>query len=145
VKRLAYTWCTVLGVMLIAAFPAADNALALNMEHQPPVVIRTVPESGAKNIDPALPEIRVTFSKEMMDKSWSWVQIAPENFPKIIGQPRYLEDKKTCVINVRLEPETAYIIWLNTQRFTNFRDTDGRPARPYLLMFETGERKNEIK
>jgi hypothetical protein len=133
-KLFVYLGCM---VALTTVFLAAGKTLAMNLEHQPPVVIRTVPESGAKNVDPAFPEIRVTFSKEMMDNNWSWVQIAPENFPKIVGKPRYLKDKKTCVINVRLEPETTYIIWLNTQRFTNFRDTDGRPARPYLLMFET--------
>ena len=101
-------------------------------------MIKTVPESGAKNVDPALSEIRVTFSKEMTDRSWSWVQIAPENFPELVGEPRYLEDKKTCVVDVRLDPGKTYIIWLNTQRFSNFRDADGRAAQPYLLMFETG-------
>lgn len=138
-KRFVYFRCI---AALAALFLAAGNALALNLEHQPPVVIKTVPEYGAENVDPALSEIRVTFSKEMTDKSWSWVQIAPENFPKIAGEPRYLEDKKTCVVSVHLEPDTTYIIWLNTQKFTNFRDTDGRPAHPYLLMFETGKRKN---
>lgn len=134
-KLFVYAGCI---VALAAALFAAGNTLALNLENQPPVVVRTIPESGAKNVDPALPEIRVTFSKEMMDKSWAWVQIAPENFPQIIGEPRYLKDNKTCILTVRLEPGKTYIIWLNTQRFTNFKDTDGRPAQPYLLMFETG-------
>lgn len=113
------------------------NAHAMNLENRVPVVIRTVPESGAKNVDPGLTEIRAAFSKEMMDKSWSWVQIAPENFPELVGEPRYLEDKKTCVLSVRLKPGKSYIIWLNTQKFSNFRDVEGRPAQPYLLMFET--------
>jgi RNA polymerase sigma-70 factor (ECF subfamily) len=89
-------------------------------------------------VDPAIQEIRVTFNKEMMDKSWSWVQIAPENFPDLLGEPYYLDDKKTCVLKVRLKPDKTYIIWLNTQRYTNFKDNEGRPANPYLLMFETG-------
>jgi hypothetical protein len=72
-----------------------------------------------------------------MDKSWSWVQIAPENFPRITGGPRYLEDKKTCVLDVQFEPGKTYIIWLNTQKFSNFKDTSGRSAQPYLLMFDT--------
>jgi hypothetical protein len=138
VKLFTYAGCFVL---LFVALLAATTAHALNLEHQPPVVIRTVPASGAKNVDPALSEIRVTFSKEMKDQSWSWVQIAPENFPELVGEPRYLEDKKTCVVNVRLEPGKTYIIWLNTQKFSNFRDADGRPAQPYLLMFEAGSGK----
>jgi len=108
-----------------------------DMEEMLPVVVKTSPESGAKNIDPSISEIRVTFNKEMMDRSWSWVQIAPENFPKIIEGPRYLEDKRTCVVKVKLEPGKTYIIWLNTQKYQNFKDRAGRPAQPYLLMFET--------
>jgi RNA polymerase sigma-70 factor (ECF subfamily) len=137
-KLFLYAGCF---VVLTVALLGATTAHALNLEHQPPVVIRTVPASGAKSVDPALSEIRVTFSKEMTDRSWSWVQIAPENFPELLGEPRYLEDKKTCVVDVRLDPGKTYIIWLNTQRFSNFRDADGRPAQPYLLMFETGAGK----
>jgi hypothetical protein len=138
VKLFIYAGCF---VVLTVALLAATTAHALNLEHQPPLVVKTVPASGAKNVDPALSEIRVTFSKEMKDRSWSWVQIAPENFPELVGEPRYLEDKKTCVVDVRLDPGKTYIIWLNTQRFSNFRDADGRPAQPYLLMFETGAGK----
>jgi len=137
-KLTVYLRCI---VALAAVFIITGSALGLNLENQPPVVVGTVPESGAKNVDPAIREIRVTFSTKMMDKSWSWVQIAPENFPDLVGEPRYLEDKKTCILKVRLEPEKTYIIWLNTQRYTNFKDTDGRPAQPYLLMFETGNGK----
>ena len=138
-KLCIYAGCF---VGLTVALLAATTAHALNLERQPPVVIRTVPASGAKNVDPALSEIRVTFSKEMMDRSWSWVQIAPENFPELVGEPRYLEDKKTCVVNVRLDQGKTYILWLNTQKFSNFKDAGGRPAQPFLLMFETGAGNN---
>jgi hypothetical protein len=137
-KFILYAVCF---VSLTVALYATTTAHALHMEHQPPVVVRTVPASGAKNVDPALSEIRVTFSREMTDRSWSWVQIAPENFPELVGEPRYLEDKKTCVVNVRLDPGKTYIIWLNTQKFSNFKDAGGRPAQPYLLLFETGSPK----
>jgi len=126
---------------LAVALLSAANVPALNLENQTPVVVATAPESGAKNVDPAIQEIRVIFNKEMMDKSWSWVQIAPENFPDLLGEPYYLDDKKTCILKVRLEPDKTYIIWLNTQRYTNFKDNEGRPANPYLLMFETGRGK----
>ena len=105
-------------------------------EELPPAVIKTIPESGAKNVDPSVSEIRVTFDKEMMDQGWSWVQVAPENFPELIGNPRYL-DQRTCVVDVKLEAGKTYIIWLNTQKFRNFKDKDARPAQPYLLIFET--------
>jgi len=123
--------------IFIAASLSVGRASDAGSDEIPPVVIKTSPESGAKDVDPSLSEIRVTFSKEMMDQSWSWVQVAPENFPELIGGPRYLEDKRTCVINVRLDSGKTYIIWVNTQKFRNFKDKDGRPAQPYLLIFET--------
>lgn len=123
-------------IMLATSVPVGQSA-QISREGTSPVVIKTYPESGATNVDPSISEIRVTFSKEMMDKSWSWVQISPENFPKLISNPRYLNDKKTCVVDVKLEPGKTYIIWLNTQKFRNFKDKDSRPAVSYLLMFET--------
>ena len=125
----------IFGLITLSFF--SEDALSSGIEEQPPVVVTTAPASGAKEVDPSVSEIRVTFNREMMDKSWSWVQIAPENFPTIAGGPRYLEDKKTCVLDVRLEPGKTYIIWLNTQKFSNFKDKEGRSAQPYLLMFET--------
>src|SRR5688572_22900742 len=87
----------------------------------PPSVIKTVPECGNTNVDAAATtQIKVTFSKGMMDGSWSWSQIADETFPQITGKPRYLDDKKTCVVDVKLQPKKTYVIWLNTQKFGNF-------------------------
>jgi RNA polymerase sigma-70 factor (ECF subfamily) len=128
-------------IVMLLAFPftAAGQSFEVPVkdEKNAPVVVMTFPESGATDVNPAITEIRVTFNKEMMDKSWSWVQISPEDFPQITGGPRYLEDRKTCVLNVKLEPGKTYIIWLNTQKFRNFMDTVGTPAVPYLLTFET--------
>ena len=39
--------------------------------NMPPVVVKTIPQSGDLEVDPGLTEIRVTFSKDMMDGSWS--------------------------------------------------------------------------
>ncbi len=128
---------TVFFVLLAVTCICIGQPLDVSVKEADPVVVKTFPESGAIDVDPSVSEIRVTFNKEMMDLSWSWVQIAPENFPELIGTPRYLEDKRTCVVNVKLEPGTTYIIWLNTLKFRNFKDKDGNPAVPYLLMFET--------
>ena len=108
-----------------------------SLQTAPPVVIRTVPQSGAAGIDPSLKEIRVTYSKGMKNGSWSWSTWGEENFPKIDGKPRYEADKRTCVLPVKLEPNKFYAIWLNSQNFGNFQDASGRPAVPYLLVFKT--------
>jgi hypothetical protein len=49
----------------------------------------------------------------------------------------YEKDKRTCVLKVKLEAGKTYAIWVNSDRFTNFKDADGRPAVPYLLVFQT--------
>jgi RNA polymerase sigma-70 factor (ECF subfamily) len=104
----------------------------------PPSVIKTVPECGVTNVDAATTtQIQVTFSKEMMDGSWSWSQISDETFPQIVGKPRYLDDKKTCVIDVKLEPKKTYVIWLNSKKFGGFKDVNGNSSVPYLLVFQT--------
>jgi len=101
----------------------------------PPVVVKTVPEAGSTGVDPAITEIRVTFSKPMQNGSWSWV--GKEYMPQTTGQPCYLADGRTCVLPVKLQPGETYMIGINSQSFGNFKDRQGRSAMPYLLTFET--------
>jgi hypothetical protein len=126
-------------VTLVAGFAgAAALADDLTLKTAPPVVVKSVPEAGAAEVDPKLTEIKVTFSKEMRDGSWSWAMHSKESFPTMDGKPKYLEDKRTCVLPVKLEPGKTYAIWVNSgDKFTNFKDADGRPSVPFLLVFET--------
>ena len=127
-------------ILVCLMWIAADVAWAqeASVKSLPPSVVRTIPESGDKNVDAATTtQIKVTFSKEMMAGSWSWAQVSKETFPQLIGNPKYLDDKMTCVIDVKLEPKKTYVIWLNSQKFSNFKDADGNPAVPYLLVFQT--------
>ena len=116
---------------------AAARADDVTLESVPPVVVKTVPEAGAGDVDPKLTEIKVTFSKDMQDGTWSWATLSKESFPKMEGKPKYLADKRTCVLPVKLEPGTTYAIWVNSEKFLNFKDPDGRSAVPYLLVFKT--------
>jgi len=127
---------------LTAMFTAAAIrvlAAELSLESAPPVVVKTAPVAGATDVDPALTEIKVTFSKAMQDGSWSWSTWGEENFPELGGKPKYLADGRTCVLTVKLQPQKFYAIWLNSDKFKNFKDTAGRAAVPYLLTFFTGE------
>jgi hypothetical protein len=105
----------------------------------PAVVVATVPEPGDVAVDPNVTEIRVTYSKPMLDGSWSWGQISDGTFPEVTGEPYYLADGKTCVLPVKLEPGHTYVRQLNALdgKFANFKDRQQRPAVPYLLVFET--------
>jgi Bacterial Ig-like domain len=118
---------------------AGTAALAddITLESMPPAVVKTVPEAGADEVDAKLTEIKVTFSKDMQDGGWSWATVSKESFPKIDGKPKYLPNKRTCVLPVKLEPGKTYAIWVNSGKFDNFKDTEGRPAVPYLLVFRT--------
>lgn len=121
--------------LAVAAIQAQDQSPTV--ANMPPSVVKTVPQSGAVDVDPGLDRISVTFSKDMMDGNWSWTQISDDTFPKMIGKPKYLDDKRTCVLSVELEPGKTYVTWLNSARYGNFKDTDGRSAAPYLLVFQT--------
>jgi len=111
----------------------ADEVLA----EQPPVVVETFPVSGAHDVEPGETEIRVRFSKEMADGSWSWSSAWENSTPDFIGQPHYETDGRTCAVKVKLEPGRTYAWWLNSEKFLNFRDSENRPAIPYLLIFQT--------
>ena len=132
-KRMALVFVALVVGVLGAA--ARDDEVTL--ESVPPVVVKTVPEAGNAEVDPKLTEIKVTFSKDMQDGSWSWSTLSKESFPKTEGTPKYLADKRTCVLPVTLEPGRTYAIWVNSEKFRNFKDTDGQSAVPYLLVFKT--------
>jgi RNA polymerase sigma-70 factor (ECF subfamily) len=103
----------------------------------PPVVVSTTPEAGTEDVDPATTEIHVKFSKDMQDGSWSWSTASKSTFPEMTGKPHYEDDHRTCVASVKLEPGRTYAIWLNSGKFGNFKDANGRSAVPYLLVFST--------
>src|SRR5947209_3401529 len=112
---------------------AEDQILA----SAPPVVVKTVPEAGAEGVDSKLTEVKVSYSKNMQDGSWSWSTFSADTFPTLDGKPKYLADKRTCVLPVKLVPGKAFAIWLNSDKFGNFKDANGRSAVPYLLVFKT--------
>ena len=102
-----------------------------------PVVVKTVPEAGTRDVAPGVVEIKVKFSKEMTDQSWSWATAWKDSTPESIGKPRYEADQRTCVLKVKLEPNKTYGYWINSPRFHGFQDRNGHPAIPYLLVFQT--------
>ena len=110
----------------------------VSVQEMPPVVVKTIPKSGATGVDPSLSEIEVTFSKEMMARYYAMVEMSPANYPDFIGDPQYLPDKRTWVLKVKLIPGKTYAVWFNNvENVKGFRDLAGRSAVPYLLVFET--------
>lgn len=126
----------IVGILLIniAGWPISAGAAS---DNQPPVVVATVPPAGDVMVDPNLPKIRITFSKPMQNSSWSLVTQDKANFPKITDQVGFQSDGRTFFAPVRLEPGKKYVIWINSDRYQNFRDQQGRLAVPYLFSFRT--------
>ena len=129
---------SVLLVALLGGFSGLySRADEPTVDNTPPVVLKTVPTAGSEDVDSKLTEIKVTFSKEMEDGGWSWVQLSDASFPKIDGKISYDKNFRTCTLPVKLEPDKTYAIWINSEKFDNFKDKQGHAAVPYLLVFKT--------
>ncbi|MGA2027322.1 MAG: Ig-like domain-containing protein [Syntrophobacteraceae bacterium] len=123
-------------VVLLAAGIALGQETTV--KSMPPSVVKTVPQSGDTTVDATVTkQITVIFSKKMTDGSWSWAQMSKETFPEVVGKPKYLDDQRTCIVNVKLEPHKTYVVWINSQEFSGFKDVDGNSAVPFLLVFQT--------
>lgn len=119
---------------LLAVGPG--RAQAQDIDTVAPVVVKTFPEAGAKEVAAGVVEVKVTFSKPMADQSWSWSTAWQNSCPESIGKPRYDVDGKTCILKVKLEAGKTYGWWINSARFHGFQDTGGRAAVPYLFVFK---------
>ncbi len=129
---------SLLTIIVLGALCAIGHAQ--DIDSIAPVVVKTVPEAGTKNVPPGEYIVHVTFSKEMTDQSWSWSSAWKDSAPEIIGKPNYSADHRVCTVGVKLEPGKTYGWWLNSEKFHNFKDTQGHPAIPYLLVFRTADK-----
>ena len=123
------------GATLLSEVCAED----ITLDTARPVVIKSSPEAGADGVDPNTTEITVTFSKNMQGGSWSWCVLTKETYPGTAETPKYLKDKRTCALPVKLQPGKTYAVWINSEKFHDFKDTKGQLAVPYLLVFKTRE------
>ena len=107
----------------------------------PPRAVETFPANQAKDVDYSLREIKVTFDRPMMGgPQWSWIIHTDIGvYPGVRGgpDPRWEEGGKTCVLPVRLSPDTLYAVGVNSFRHTGFRDPAGKIAVPHVWVFKT--------
>ena len=132
----------IIAVVVVAAALCGlnvPNSRAQDIDSFAPVVVKTVPEAGSKDVPPGEYEVKITFSKEMTDQSWSWSTAWKDSAPESLGKPHYEADHKTCVMKVKLEPGKTYGWWINGQKFHGFQDTQHHPAIPYLFTFKVKE------
>lgn len=87
------------------------------------------------SVDPATNELRVTFDQPMVTSGYSFVGGGP-TFPEVVGRPQWISNT-TIVLPIRLKPDHAYWLSINSDRYQNFRGTNGLPAVPYPISFRT--------
>lgn len=126
----------IVSACLGVARATADELGGEGAKKKEPQIVKTVPETGAKDVDPALKEIRVTFDRDMQ-KGMSWTGGPPLFPPTEKKRPAKWIDKRTCVLPVKLEPDTEYRVGVNAPSFKNFRSADGTPAQPAAIEFKT--------
>jgi Bacterial Ig-like domain len=120
--------------------PAAISEIRFTTKGTPatkPRIVKLVPLNGAKNVDPSLTELRVTFNVEM-GGGFSWTGSGPQ-YPTIPEgkRPYWTEDKKTCVLPVQLQPSWDYRLGLNSPSFRNFKSAAGVSLDPVSYSFKT--------
>jgi len=116
---------------------ARAKAIIASAGKPAPTVVATSPKALADDVPVSLKSISVTFDQEMMEKSWSWVQISKETYPRMTGQPSYDKARKTCTLPVRLEPGKVYWLGVNSEEHQFFQTAAETPARPYVILFAT--------
>ncbi len=123
---------------ILIVFAIATSTLSCTeKDTTAPSVIATFPPNGSMDVDSSINEISVTFNEEMQDGNWSWAYTTKSKFPELNGDPKYNENYTTNTLPVKLEPNKEYEIWINSQKFNNFKDKSGNPATPYKLVFKT--------
>jgi len=127
-----------LSARLALALAVMLGAAPVARAQDAPKVIGTFPPS--QSVVPAgIGQIQVTYDRPMMAKSWSFATGDEHAFPEVDGGPVQSDDGRTFSLAVKLRAHTTYVIWLNTERYQNFKDEQGRAATPYRLTFTTSE------
>ncbi|HEX3797940.1 MAG TPA: protein kinase [Verrucomicrobiae bacterium] len=96
------------------------------VDSSPPVVVRTEPASGEREVAPGHFTLKVTFSKPMANNAWSWCDAWSNSTPVTDGQPSFAADHETCLLNVTLEPNKTYAYWLNAADGLTAVGTEGQ-------------------
>lgn len=105
-----------------------------------PKIVKIFPENGAKNVDPEIKEIRLTFNRKM-GKGMSVMKVFFENYPEITGNAGFDDSGTVFTIPVKLKSDWNYHMEFNHFQSDHFRDKAGIPLYPYVYKFETGSRR----
>jgi hypothetical protein len=112
--------------------------LAQQGQGKGPKIVNLIPPNGARDVDPSLKEIVVTFDRPMRDQCWSVVTLGSQDeFPKGAGPVHYDAARKVFTMPVALEPDKEYRFGLNSGRFNAFQSEEGVRLTPVEVRFKT--------
>ena len=120
----------------LALIVQTDGLSSAQAAQGAPQIVSCSPARGAKDVDPTLKEITVTFDQDMED-GMSWTGGGPEFPPIPEGKKPHWRDKRTCVLPVKLQGGHNYRVGINSQSYRNFRSAAGVPAMTSALWFTT--------
>jgi hypothetical protein len=113
---------------------------ALQKDSRTPEIVRLDPPNRARDVSPAVTELRVTFNVPM-DGGMSWCGDGPTYPASPAGKDAYwTEDGKTCVLPVELKPGSEYELSLNCPSYKNFQSAAGVPLSPVIYTFKTSDK-----
>jgi hypothetical protein len=109
----------------------------LKMKVKKPKIVEMKPANGAKDVDPNLKALRVTFNIPM-GGGCSWTGGGP-NFPTIPEGKKitWTPDRRTCIMPVELKSRWDYRLGLNSPSHKNFQSAAGVPLDPVRYTFST--------
>ncbi len=118
-------------------FTTKGASLELKRKATHPQIVALTPKNGARDVDPGLTELRVTFNVPM-GEGFSWTGGGPE-YPNVPPgkKPYWTEDHLTCVLPVQLQPSSDYRLGLNSPSFRGFQSATGVPLDPVSYHFRT--------
>jgi len=105
-------------------------------------VVETYPMNNQTEVPPTVNKIIVKFSVPMKKGSYSIVVAGEGETPEISSEPIF-EDEYTCIISVKLKPNTLYSLGINSKTRKGFVSKKGIPCEPFVLTFRTASNKIE--
>jgi len=121
--------------------PSQDS----NARGKVPRIVETFPAVGAKDVDPSITSISVTFDQDMDTRGYSWTTGGSNFPPQPEGSSVHWRDKRICVLPVRLDPGRFYRAGINSTSHENFRSALDVPASPAVIYFTTAGSGEEGK
>lgn len=121
------------------AIKAEKENQAKEQQEKGPKIVTMVPPNGARDVDPGLKAIVVTFDRPMKSPGWAVVRLgSSDQVPKSTGAVGYDEERKIFTMPVELKPNKEYYFGLNAEGYLGFCSQEGIPLVPVVVRFKTG-------